>query len=87
MPMKKPTKPSTDEDRNVLVLQAAEHDLPGDDGDGDDEAENHVAEIAAEEAVAVLQFDGGGELAAEIGDRGRVRAVDERSCRRSRSAW
>ena len=67
---------NSNEDPDILVLKPAEHDLPGDDGDGDDEAEHHVTEIAAEEAIAVAQFDRGRELLAEIRDRDRVGTVD-----------
>ncbi len=76
IPMKKPTKPSTTRIGNVLILQAAEHNLPRDDGGGNDEAENHVAEIATEEPVAVLALDALGETVAGIGDGLAVRLVD-----------
>ena len=64
------------QDRLILILQPPEY---GDSGDGSNchcQSRDDVAEIAAEEAVAVFSLDAFGEILANLGDGVAVRAAD-----------
>ena len=76
MPTMNPPKPMKIRIEIVFVLQAAEIRDAHHHHGGHDQAGDDVAEIAAEEAVAVLHFDAGGEALADFGDRFAVRLVD-----------
>ena len=80
----KTDKGNAEQRGDFALAEAAVENLPAQNQRGHGDADEDVAEIAAEEAVAALGFDALGEAVAELGDRLAVRLVDGRDAATAR---
>ena len=62
-----------EQDRNVLLLQATEHDHADNNGNRHGKAGDDVTKVAVKEAVAIFRFNAFGEILADLGDGMAVR--------------